>query len=203
MLRGASRREEPLTFEEVIVGFDVRVRFDRPAEHWDEERRDSYLLRPEVPVPLSVDEAVWPRPGSSLAEGRFEVLTPRYSSLEDALAAATSDEVVVAISQWRGPGEPELPAGPTWPMKVDPAWERLGWDVVDGVFPSGISNCQFRPEEVLQWRDGWAERFNGHHLFDELPVAFAWRDQCAKRVPEHAPFSVMGLYLVRAPAPVG
>jgi hypothetical protein len=188
-----------VSWDEVIVGFDVRQRYDRPATHWDEERRDSYLLRPDVEVPLSVDEAVWPRAGSALAEGRFEVLTPRFSSAEDAAAAAGPDEVVVAISQWRGPGEPELPAGPTWPMKVDPAWERLGWDVVDGVFPSGISNCGFRPEEVLDWRDRWSERFNRHHLFDELPTAFAWRDLVNRRVPEHAPFAVMGLYVVRGP----
>ena len=186
-----------MSYEEVVVGFDVRVRSDRAPQWWDDERRDSYLLRPEVAVPLSVDEAVWPRPDSALAEGRLEVLTPRYSSVEDALGAAGPDDEVVAISQWRGPGEPELPAGPTWPMKVDEAWERLGWDVVDGVFPSGISNCQLRPEDVLGWRDRWAERFNDHHLFDDLPTAFAFRDVVGKRVPEHAPFAVMGLYRVR------
>lgn len=189
-----------MSWDEVVVGFDVRVRPDRPPAWWDEERRDSYLLRPEVVTPLSVDEAVWPRPGSALAEGRLEVLTPRYSSAEDALAAAGPDDVVVAITQWRGPGEPELPAGPTWPMKVDEGWRRLGWDVVSGVFPSGISNCQFRPDEVLDWRDRWASRFNADHLFDDLPTAFAYRDVVGRRVPEHAPFAVMGLYLVRGPA---
>jgi hypothetical protein len=188
-----------VAYEEVVVGFDVRVRSDRPPRWWDEERRDSYLLRPEVEVPLSVDEAVWPRPDSPLAEGRLEVLTPRYASLEDALAAADPDAEVVAITQWRGPGEPELPAGPTWPMKVDDAWLRLGWDVVDGVFPSGISNCQFHPGDVLDWRDRWADRFNDHHLFDDLPTAFAYRDVAGRRVPEHAPFAVMGLYRVRGP----
>lgn len=182
-----------------MVGFDVRVGFDRVPERWDDERRDSYLLRPEVVAPLSVDEAVWPRPNSSLDEGRFEVLTPQYASVEDALAAAREHEVVIAISQWRGPGEPEIPAGPAWPMRVDPGWTLLGWDVVDGVFPSGISNCQFRAEEVLDWRARWADKFNPHHLFDDLPTAFAWRDATGRRVPEHAPFAVQGLYLVRPP----
>lgn len=185
-----------MTWDEVIIGFDARVPYAAVAERWDPERRDGYLLRPEVEAPLSVDEAVWPREGSALAEGRLEVLTPRFSSLEDALQRTPKGEVVIAITQWRGPGEPELPAGPTWPMKPDPDWRLLGWDVVSGVFPSGLANCGYRAEEVLEWRV-WAERLNDHHLFEDLPSAFAFRDRTNERVPEHAPFAVMGIYEVR------
>ncbi|MCA9492630.1 MAG: hypothetical protein KC621_22005 [Myxococcales bacterium] len=182
-------------WEEVTIGFDSRVPYAEVPLRWDRERRDSFLLRPEA-LPLSVDEAVWPRRQSRLGEEGGEVLTPAYSSLEDALQRTPPDEVVVAITQWRGPGEPELAAGPTWPMVPDTGWRRLGWDVVDNVFPSGLSNCMYAAEVVLDWRE-WAARLNEHHLFDELPDAFAFRDATNRRVPEHAPFAVMGLYEVR------
>lgn len=185
-----------MSWEEVVIGFDARAPYAEVPAGWDPERRDSYLLRPEVEAPLSVDEAVWPRRGSALAEGRLEVLTPRFARLEEALRATPGDEVVVAITQWRGPGEPEPPFEPASPARPDPAWRRLGWDVVSGVFPSGLSNCMYRGDEVLEWR-AWAEKLNDHHLFDDLPSAFAFRDRADRRVPEHAPFAVLGLYEVR------
>ncbi len=181
-------------FEEIVVGFDTRVPFHEIAPAWDEERRHTFLLRFDVAYPVSVDEAVWPRRGSGLTPESFEVKTPRFATLEAALADAAPDEVVVALTVWHGPGEPD--PGPTIAGgPPDPRWRRLGWDVVDGVFPSGISNCGYPAEEILDWRDGWASRFNEVHLFDDLPTAFAYRDRTNQRVTEHAPFSVCGLYV--------
>jgi hypothetical protein len=188
-------------YEEVVIGFDTRVAPERVGAGWDEARRAQFLLRDDV-VPLSVDEAVWPRSAPSLLsaddegdEVALDVLTPRYASMEDALAHADEGEVVIAITAWRGPGEPELPAGPAWPMKADPDWQHLGWDVVSGVFPSALTNCGYPDDDRL--RATWAPELNTHHLFDELPTAFAFRDNSNRRVREHAPFSVLGLYRVR------
>lgn len=186
-------------YEEVVMGFDIRVGDADAAALWDDARREMFLLRPEL-LPLSVDEFVWPRPHSPLSSrtdpDSLEILTPRFASLEDAWVAVGPGEIIVAISAWRGPGEPEIHAGPTWPMKVHPDWERLGWDVVSGVFPSALTNCGYG-----ETRDDLAARFgpllNRHHLFDELPHAFAFRDSSNRRVREHAPFSVLGLYRVR------
>jgi hypothetical protein len=182
-------------YEEVMMGFDVRIDPQELAALWDEERREQFLLRASA-LPLSVDEAVWPRPGLSLSAENFEVLTPRFASLEDAWVEAQPGEVVIGISAWRGPGEPELHAGPTWPMRPNPDWNRLGWDVVAGVFPSGLTNCGYGPD-LDEWRERFGPLLNAHHLFDELPHAFAFRDSCNRRVREHAPFSVLGVYRVR------
>lgn len=183
-------------WEEVVLGYDVRVAPEQAARAWDEARRAQFLLRVDAPCPLSVDEAVWPRPGAPPpGDGLLEVLTPRFATLEDARAAAESDDVVIAITAWRGPGEPELPAGPAEPVHPDPAWERLGWDVADGVFPSALSNCGYGAEAET-WRARWADRLDAHHLLSTLPDAFAFRDASQRRVPEHAPMSVLGLYRV-------
>ena len=182
-------------YEEVVIGFDTRVSLAEAGEAWDEARREQFLLRLDA-LPLSVDEAVWPR-RSGPSEAPLEVVTPRYASLEDAVANALPDEVVVGITAWRGRGEPELPAGPAWPMKPDPDWERLGWDVVSGVFPSALTNCGYDEDLRDEWRARWGPELNERHLFEDLPMAFAFRDASQRRVPEHAPFSVMGLYRVR------
>src|SRR5688572_4363145 len=129
-------------YEEVVIGFDIRIGVDDARAAWDDVRREQFLLRLDA-HPLSIDEAVWPRSLSGLTEEGFEVTTPRYASLEDAVANALPGEVVIGITAWRGRGEPELPAGPAWPMKPDPDWERLGWDVASGVFPSALSNCGY------------------------------------------------------------
>ncbi|MEZ4237322.1 MAG: hypothetical protein R3F59_14460 [Myxococcota bacterium] len=187
-------------YEEVVIGFDTRIPLAGLPELWDDARRDTFLLRRDA-LPLSVDEAVWPRTRPELPseEGeavQLEILTPRYASVEDALAQAEPGEVVIAISAWRGPGEPELPAGPAWPMKVDPDWQRLGWDIVSGVFPSALTNCGVQEGDPALL-DAWIAALNDHHLFEQLPDAFAFRDVSNRRVREHAPFSVLGLYRVR------
>lgn len=180
---------------EVVVGYDVRVAPEPDDAHWTDERRAEYLLEPAVRRPLSVDEAVWLRPESSLVVGRgLTVETPKYRALEAACAAAKPGEAVVAITAWRGLGEREV-GEPGEPSDVDAAWERLGWDVCDGFFPSALSNCGYsstQREDLAHFTPA----LNEHGLFRELPPAFAFRDLANRRVPEHAPFSVLGLYRV-------
>jgi len=43
----------------VPMGFDARE-MTSPARAWHADRRELYLLRPEVERPLSVDALVWP-----------------------------------------------------------------------------------------------------------------------------------------------
>ena len=190
-------------YEEVVIGFDTRIDPTAAGERWDEARRERFLLRDDV-TPLSADEAVWPRTDPQLlsedgeeGEVRLEILTPRYASLEDALQHADPGEVVIGLTAWRGPGEAELPAGPAWPMKADPEWECIGWDVVSGVFPSALSNCGYGEEDREAWRARWGPELNDHHLFEALPIAFAFRDASTRRLPDHAPLSVLGVYRVR------
>jgi hypothetical protein len=82
---------------------------------------------------------------------------------------------------------PELP---------DTNWQFLGFDIADGGFISGLSNCGYEDAE----RDGlaaeWAQYLNRRHLFDDLQRAFQFRELTNARVPEHAPFFVIRLWLI-------
>jgi hypothetical protein len=182
---------------EVVLGYDIRTAIEADDPLWTPERRRQYLLRTDIRRPLSVDEVVWLRPDSSVRWGvGVTIETPKYASLAGARAAIRPAEVVIAITQWQGMGEPpvwvDAPADPT---EIDPAWTRLGWDVCDGFFPSGLSNCGLGDEEREQLSEH-ARHLNEHGLFVDLPAAFAFRDFTNRRVSEHAPFVVLGLYTV-------
>jgi hypothetical protein len=182
-------------YTEIVVGFDTRLAPNGRAEPWDEARRRLYLLK-DVDWPLSVDEAVWLRKNSTMVYGKgLTIETPRFRTAEEARAAAAPDEWAVAITAWTGPGEPEPPDDLGAP---DPAWQRLGYDVCEEFFPSGLSNCGYDAEEAEGWRQDWGPALDEHHLFHDLPTAFAFRDATARRVAEHGPFAVMGLYKLRS-----
>jgi hypothetical protein len=84
----------------------------------------------------------------------------------------------------------------TTPERPDTAWQFLGFDITDGGFISGLSNCGYDDAE----RDGlaaeWARHLNRDHLFEDLQAAFKFRNLTNARVLEHAPFFVIGLWLI-------
>jgi hypothetical protein len=86
------------------------------------------------------------------------------------------------------PPQPEIPP---------PDWALLGYDVADGSLLSGLSNCGYTPEEREHLQQRFAQHMNRFHLFDDLDQALAFKDETNKRVPEHAPFFVYGLYRIR------
>ena len=83
----------------------------------------------------------------------------------------------------------------TAPEHRDPAWSLLGFDVSDpGI--SGLSNCGYDDAERELIAAKWARQLNRYHLFDSLAPAFEFRTLTNGRVPEHAPFFVIGLWLI-------
>ena len=85
---------------------------------------------------------------------------------------------------------------PTDPGARPPEWPFLGFDVSDGSLLSGLSNCGYYPDELSTLRPQWQSRLNAWHLFEAREDAFEFRSLADKRVTEHAPFFVFGLYLV-------
>jgi hypothetical protein len=52
----------------LYAGADVREPVDLPDDDWVQDRRETYLLRPDVSRPLSVDATVWGRAGGTGAQ---------------------------------------------------------------------------------------------------------------------------------------
>lgn len=207
-----------------LLGFDAREMFIPANSAWDAGRRDLYLLRRDAHKPLSVDPMVWPSLfGDGLPDHESRRLGPDalhlpewkgtnqglwddLSQLRASLRPLGSQEHrTVAVSLIAAEGDSEWPASarpyrePRTLPKPSSEWRSLGFDVADGEFTSGLSNCGYRRGEVEALRRTWARDLNEHHLFTDVERALAFRDLSDRRVPEHAPFFVYALSLVESP----
>ena len=195
-----------------LVGFGVREDILAVDESWSPERREIYLLRPEVARPLSTDGLVWP-PVSGPPTPPV-LMRSGIPDLWDNL-----DELKQSISSWAGDGkgftliaigmvidlsDAEVTAfakdmlDPTEPASPEESWRFLGYDVSDGALLSGLSNCGFVEglDDVVLLRSTLGPRLNEYGLFDLLEHAIKFRDFSNIRVPEHAPFFVYGIWLI-------
>jgi hypothetical protein len=188
----------------VLLGFDAREMV-RPASAWNAERRELFLLRPDVERPLSVDTAVWP---SVYGEPpHVEWHGPNQSLWDDLERMDERLQAIPSTARWRiavgwlvenagahtGPGATPPYIAETRPGAAAEAWSVIGFDVADGWLTSGLTNCSYLASERAIFRRDWSGELNEHHLFESPATARAFRDASNRRVPEHAPFFVFAL----------
>jgi hypothetical protein len=211
---------------EWLLGYDARESRVAADDLWPFGRRERFLLAVDAVRPLSTDTAVWPSvfdhgQGIGLADaertrlgfaglppppytgpngGLWEDLAALRTCLREHLPELPPCAIVaVSLVAYRKSGG----AGGPGPYAIRPlagvhtaGWQLLGFDVADGSLLSGLSNCGYEPEEARSLRGEWARHLTEHHLFADAGRAAAFRELADLRVPEHAPFSVYGLYLV-------
>ena len=186
---------------EILLGFDARAVPQPP----DPIQVDRFLLR-GVPSVLSVDTNIWP----SVADrsdrpqwiGANDPFWEDLAKLREHVATIAEPHWIIAATWHKTPFKErdDLPyvgphEVPTQPSSRDPAWRFLGYDISDGS-TSGLSNCGYNADEMSRLRPIWEPLLNDHHLFDDLDRAVEYRALTDTRVPEHAPFFVIGLWLV-------
>ena len=82
---------------------------------------------------------------------------------------------------------------PTVPASLNKEWRFLGYDVADEGFISGLSDCGYQADE-LRLKTGWELSLNEWHLFTQSKQAIKFKRMTDRRVAEHAPFCIYGLY---------
>jgi len=207
-----------------ILGFDFRVAdWPGITAWWDEPRRAHYLLRPEVPWVASVDSAVLPSvfdfgnalnsPATGFAISRLipegmhqqafglwrdlgamQQAVSRQSLPKDATYMSIALTVIgddLPATQWAWD---DLLEERTNPPTVSQGWKLLGYDVADRSLLSGLSNCGYDGEEKPILTKTWPDKLNEVGLLRDLNDAMEFKDVTNRRVPEHAPFLVFGLY---------
>ena len=187
-------------------GSAVRARPDIPDASWDDARRDLYLLRRDVARPLSADRSVWPALdgiGRTSFDFPFWVPLDEVRAQRDAWAGGARDEWVVVVFgvAVEHDADAALVGGCVSldaELRVEPAWAFLGYDVTDsptgGI--SGLCNCGYSDEpEASLLRARWGPLLNEQGLFGRVEDAFGFRVVCDRRVEEHAPFFVTGLWI--------
>jgi hypothetical protein len=176
---------------EATIGFDLRSTASDPS--WTVDRRTRFLLRRDVASVRSVDPLAWVRPPGLPPSPEAEGLWPKLSDLVAAAHALDhADAMAVRITALEEDERPPDSAG-----TIEPAFERhdlLGYDVADYNLLGGLTNCGYAPEEAASLAPVWAPRLNEWHLFGNPEDATAFAVVTAKRVPEHAPFFVYGIY---------
>ncbi len=185
--------------EEILLGFDAREMWPAtpiPA---------SFLLRNGVERVLSADTLIWPSLFSTPTQwvGANVPFWESLARLESALAEAreTRPYRVVAATWHREAGEAN-PLGPyvvpAQPESRDAGWPLIGYDVTDGSFLSGLSNCGYDDRERPALSIEWGPWLNRSHLFTGVGKALEFRKLSDSRVPEHAPFHIIGLWEILA-----
>ena len=118
----------------------------------------------------------------------------------DALERQALDDFLTG----RGPDGLPAESGPlaalAEPSAVDDRWRFFGYDVSDLAGTSGLMNMGFLPgyDDTEALRARWAPELNSRHLFDDLPRAEEFKSFSARRVPEHAPFFVVGIWALKS-----
>ena len=196
-----------------LLGYDGRERWCPRERLWPADRNQDFLLRADVEKPLSADVIVWPSvfsdaqldllgledlglgtaglPSPSV-HGWVQGLWQDLGALRTELAPVIERKFDVIAVTSSAPWHYDVPH--CVPPSLDDEWSLLGFDVVDGWLLSGLSNCGYREEEIEPLRSRWAPCLNAHHLFNDEGEAVALARLTARRVREHAPFFVCGLW---------
>jgi hypothetical protein len=208
------------------LGLDARLPAARYMGEWTAERRELFLLRPDIEPPISVDRRVWPslfrfpgdwvdpqrRDAPAVADLSFGEVALRLwrdrRRMDAALAASGSAGAVpIRIDLLTEPSDGAHDAWQILNMVPEPLldgsenWSLVGHDVADSSLLSGLMNCGYSQPERRALRPLWAAKLNRAGLFDSADDAFAFRAVTAARVPEHAPFFVFAIRVRPSRAP--
>ena len=186
----------------LFAGGDIRVSPELHDPSWDADRRERYLLRPDIGRPLSVDRCVWPQPerreglDDPLPWVGVEAVRRRWiSSRGGSVTGWAVIAIGVVAADVAAREHLATHRGIDTMLEVGSTWRVLGYDVADEGSISGLSNCGF-DGDVGSLRAKWASRINEHGLLADPSDAISFRSMTDRRVPEHAPFEVYGIWLV-------
>jgi hypothetical protein len=188
---------------EDTLGFQLRVPPDK-LPNWNQKRRSEFLLREEIPHPLSVDEDVWPLLDDP-AERRAVFVDPEMPAnglnvhelksgarvVNGCLVAITASEATA--SRLRSQHRIKVLSGGNVQSLEKVGMRLLGFDVADVWFYSALSNCGFN-DSKREMAERFNRRLNDSGLFQSRGDAEDFRAMADKRIPDHAPFQIYGLW---------
>lgn len=201
------------------LGFDLRVSGEsRYGNEWTDERRNRYLIRTDVALPLSVDRAVWPsvfsyeNSANDSDPSRTVIVPSDFHEQALRLVADLRKLEQLRTSSGGSVGtctvcitlvdDGSASSDEWWAMAfaestnpaLHPDWKFMGYDIADRYFTSGMSNCGYAPNYISEVRTEWCRDVNECGLIDSLDRALVFRTFSDKRVPAHSPFCVFGIY---------
>jgi hypothetical protein len=186
----------------MILGVQLRVGVAELRSVWmDRDRRERFLLKPEVEIPKSADHAAWPSLRSPDLLSRLfrdhygPNSAPNGLTLYQDLRTPLPEMAGVLV----GIGFPEGRArrlcdrhcimGPPEALSdVASRMTFLGYDVCDDWLVSGLCNCGLPAEAQREVRAELAGLLNEHGLFATVEPAERLALRMDREIPEHARF---------------
>ncbi|SRR6266568_2826018 len=185
-----------------LIGFDANeTELDGRKTPLRDHVREVFLLRPEIELPYSVDGHVWPSVWGMSDQSRDNEngLWLNLARMQQRLVEHGRTAILVAV-ELLVPNNPPAFGFPYSlidstqdPPTVPEDSICLGFDVADGGFWSGLSNCGYSEAERAELRPKWQGRINDFGLLKSEQDALEFRDLSDIRVSEHAPFWVFRL----------
>lgn len=207
----------------LLLGFDCRLVFsDKARSAWDRQRRELYLLKTDIDLPISVDTAVSPsifdfdtvdvdaekihlqpsdfhqqalRLWRDLASMQHTL--PHDEGLRSTMTIAIQlhHENLDADDWWR-----DFAAETVTPADLGSDWLSIGFDVADRYLTSALSNCGYDQEIKKQTGANLGSDINEWGLISKIGRADAFRVDSDSRVQEHAPFFVFEIFQFKGQA---
>ncbi len=207
-----------------LLGYDLRLGFTGFADaHWDAQKREVFLLRTDIASLASVDPMIWPSvfrythlyptPPVAPNQGAIAIeptgfehsvtcLWPDLAAMTACFAEHGLDVPVVPVAivlhgdEERVRSDHSIAVLDENRVSLSPpeGWTLLGYDVADHGLTGGLSNCGYDAAEKPEWQRHWAARLNDHGLLTTIDDAAEFAAACDKRVTEHAPFFIYGLF---------
>lgn len=209
-----------MTVARYFLGYDLRAcAKDYVSTEWAATRRLTYLLKHDIPWPLSVDTTVWPslfhftsRRGDYRPVETVEVEPANQEQLvlrlwdDRAVMEATFHQkavqqtcfvpVAIELLDDRSAAEKSewklITQALSRQSEPPRGWTSVGYDVADADYVSGLTNCGYAEDERTELSDS-IKALNEFGLFGDFERAAEFRSISEKRVPEHAPFFVYRL----------
>ncbi len=121
----------------------------------------------------------------------------------DALERQTLDDFLTGVGPDGLPAESGPLSALAEPSAVDDRWRFFGYDVADLAGTSALMNMGFLPgyDDTETLRARWAPDLNALHLFEDHSRAEEFKRYSNRRVAEHAPFYVVGIWRVKEWSP--
>lgn len=209
-----------------LLGFDYRYLKDYYVnDRWPTSSREKYLLRADIPWPMSVDIKVWP------SIFRYNIEDHPSAYLQSVIDIKPNNVRQESLRLWghflemesyisnKFPDKRKLccPIGVTllidnpqssseyWdavlypPNRLDEVphdWILLGYDIADIYMTSGLFNIEYSNDGMKQMQQKWSSFLNKYGLFNSPENAKQFALVSDKSWPMHSPFYIYGLYRI-------
>ena len=189
-----------------ILGFQARQTRHDLEKQWSLDRRQKFLLDPDIEMPLSADKEVWPvvqlagmgdqlfsdyvfgehESPNCLGLFRLRALVGAHSPTlpikANLMGVAAKNDIADFLAEKHYIAK--------HPMK---SWNELGarfvgFDVCDHTLLSGLMNCAVNDATHDKLAALFSGSINPHGLFDDLEIAEQFANTIDDLIPEHAPF---------------